>query len=218
MVRHGKARRGSTWRGKAWVPMEHQRISAAGHGEVGCGLAWPGLAGMAGHGPQRGISFTGAFMIPSRDDITEAVDSVYKLTRDLNRGDVLTHQAIRSVLNVEPHTGSWGHVMRKVRKRLQDERGIATWPETTVGYRLCTASEQLELPERRLRRAARQARRGRMSVEALPDRSLTLHQRRIKQFMTDRARESELRIKREARAMSAETKPTPVLPRRPIGA
>lgn len=157
-------------------------------------------------------------MIPSRDDITESVDAVYKLTVDLNRGDVLTHQAIRSVLNVEPHTGSWGHVMRKVRKRLQDERGIATWPETTVGYRLCTASEQLELPERRLRRAARQARRGRMSVEALPDRSLTLHQRRIKQFMTDRARESELRIKREARAMSAETKPTPVLPRRPIGA
>lgn len=154
-------------------------------------------------------------MFDAKEEIGEAVEAVYALTADLARGDVLTHAAVRAVLGVDPHTGPWGHVMRKVRRRLERDRGVATWPETTVGYKLLTAAEQLELPARRARRGLRQVRRGRASVDALPEKSLTLHQRRVRAFLSERGKEAERALRREIRAAGEALRPTPTLPRRP---
>lgn len=154
-------------------------------------------------------------MFETSEEVTAAVDAVYALTVHMGRGQILTHAEIGRVLGLNPHEGRWGHVMRKVRRRLEEERGISTWPETTVGYRLCTPAEQLELPGRRLRRAMRQAKRGRKSVEALPDKSLSLHQRRLKAFMIERSRETERSLRRDVRDLTQEVKPTVTLPRRP---
>ena len=155
-------------------------------------------------------------MFETKEEITGAVDAIYAIAQTLERGQILTHEAIRSVLGTEPHVGSWDHIVNRVRKRIQDERGIATWPENTVGYKLLTTVEQLDVPVLRLKRAARQARRGRKSVEALPEKSLTMHQRRVRLFMVERAKVGESAIRREIRDMTTEVKPTATLPRKPV--
>jgi hypothetical protein len=154
-------------------------------------------------------------MYESKEEITVAADAVYALARKLDRGDILTHQAITRVLHLAPHQGRWDHIVNKVRKRLEGERGIATWPEIGVGYKLLTPPETLELPTWRNKRAARQMRRGRKSLQALPDNILSLHQRRSKLFLIDRQKESERALRREMRAQVAQLKPTQTLPRRP---
>lgn len=147
-------------------------------------------------------------------EITQAVENVYALTAALGRGDVLTHEAIAGALSLSPHEGRWDHIVGRVRRRLEAERGISTWPEHTVGYRLCSREEQLAIPLKRMKRAYRQVRRGRKSVEALPEAGLTFHQRRLKAFMVEHAKASEQGIRREAREQEAQLKPSETLPRR----
>lgn len=132
----------------------------------------------------------------------------------LGQGDVLTHEVVRSILGCERHTEHWPHCVGKVRKRLEKERGIATWPEHAVGYRLLTDSETLEfLPYKRAMKALRQYRKVRRSVEALPDASLTEYQRRHRLFVIEQAREAERSIRRDLKEQEAVIRPTPVLPR-----
>jgi len=130
-------------------------------------------------------------MFEVNPEVAEAVEAVYLLASTLGRGDVLAHSAISKELGLGPHEGYWGRVVSKVRRRLQEERGIATWPVPMVGYRLLTREEQLQLPEWRMRRGLRQVRRGRGSLLALPEKGLTLHQRRSRMFMLDRMKETE---------------------------
>jgi hypothetical protein len=115
--------------------------------------------------------------------------------------------------------GAVGEVrLAHVRRRLERERGISTWPDPTVGYKLCTTAEQLRIPVLRARRAIRQVRRGRRSVEALPEKSLTVNQRRARAFLAERSRESELSLRRDARQLEKQARPTPVQPRRRVSA
>jgi hypothetical protein len=146
------------------------------------------------------------------DRIAASVEAVYALTLGLNRGQILTHEDIAGVLNLAPHEGSWDHVVNKVRRRLERERGISTWPDPTVGYKLCTTAEQLLIPVLRARRAIRQVRRGRRSVEALPEKSLTVNQRRARAFLAERSRESEWSLRRDARQLEKQARKLPKPP------
>lgn len=157
-------------------------------------------------------------MFESNEDIGNAVETIYKLSETLRRGDVLSHEQIQNVLGVRPHEGQWGQVMNRVRRRLERDRGIATWPVKNVGYELLTAARQLELPVWRLRKGRRQATRARKSVEALPEKGLTLNQRRARLFAIERTREAERSIRREIRSQSEELKPSQTLPRRRVAA
>ena len=86
--------------------------------------------------------------------------------------------------------------MNRVRRRLQNERGIATWPQKNVGYQLLTVRQTIEdLPKWRHQRAMRQEKRGLKSVRALPDDDLTPHQRRAKQFQIDAIRQANAEIR-----------------------
>lgn len=144
------------------------------------------------------------------------VDEIYQLAGGLGRGDTLTRAAIKAVLGCEPNTGPWGHVMRRVRARLERERGITCWPVREVGFRLLPVAEHAEVPQRRLRRARRQVRRGRVSLQALPDAALSVHMRRVKAETVGRLRETEADLLREERGERAELRPTPPsFPRRP---
>ena len=105
---------------------------------------------------------------PTRTDRSQLVEAVYAATRDLERGDVLTYEEIRKVLNVDPHTGCWQVVVNKVRQRLEAERGISTYFVLNHGYELLSVEKQLELMRRRSRKAARQLRRGLGSLRCLP--------------------------------------------------
>jgi hypothetical protein len=155
-------------------------------------------------------------MFQVRNEIAEAVDKVYALTMSLGRGDVLTHEAVSAVLGVGPDAYPWKMVIRKVERRLEKDRGIAFWPNHRDGKKLCTVSEQLRLPAERLRRAGRQVRKGRRSINAIPTGSMTMHQRRIQAFQADMARNADLAIRRDIKSMSAETPEHNRTPRRPV--
>lgn len=143
------------------------------------------------------------------DEIAAKVDEVSALFNEHDRGDVVTHEAIGAILGLGPHEGRWDHVVNRVRGRVQRERGIATWPEPTVGYRLLTVKEQVEdLPRWRLKRAARQARRAKRSIEALPDAGLSMHQRRVKEAQIEALKLATSEVRRQQRVME-------VLVRRP---
>jgi hypothetical protein len=120
-------------------------------------------------------------MFERNEAIVAMVEKLWLLARPLDRGDVLTHDAIQGALGVGPHEGSWDHVVGKLRARLRKERGIATWPEVGVGYRLCTKEEQLDMiPEERAKKARRQFRRAEADVRALPVKGLSQHQKRLR--------------------------------------
>ncbi len=139
--------------------------------------------------------------------VSQAVDAVYALTMDLDRGQMLTHAAIREVIGLEPHVGMWDHVVRKALKRLLKERGIACWPNIRDGYELCTVQRQLELPVEWTRRGLRRVKAGRVATEQLPDAALTLHQRRLKAFRADQSRASERELRRKLASMRRHAQP-----------
>ena len=153
-------------------------------------------------------------MFESNRQITEAIEALYEVTASLNRGDVLEHGQIREVLGLEPHEGRWDHIVNRVRRRLENERGIATWPKNTVGYELLTKERQLELPSWRTLKGMRQIRRGRKSLIALPEKGLSLHQRRARQFRIDAMKDTERAMRRSLKAQQEQLQPSPTLPRR----
>lgn len=147
--------------------------------------------------------------------VAKATDAIYALTRTMDRGQVLSHDEVQVVLGVPPHAHPWDLVMRKVARRLLRERSIALWPNYVGGYKLCTVAEQLQLPTERLRRAGRQARKGRIAVEAIPDRALSTAQRHARAFLVARNRETELRIQMDTLAIATQLRQSERLPRRP---
>lgn len=155
-------------------------------------------------------------MIKPKREITDAVDAVYAATRDLRRGQTLLHETIERLLGVARHAGMYDHVVKRVRRRLQDERAIATWPEPTVGYRLCTVAEQLALPLHRARRASRQIRRGIRSVAVLDQADLTLHQRVLQARTLEAATQTALHVSASIREHDSMLSARAEVPRRPL--
>jgi hypothetical protein len=148
--------------------------------------------------------------------IQEQIDRVYDLTLSLGRGDILEHTEISAVLGLQPHEGSWGHIVGRVRRQIEDVRGIATWYEPRVGYKLLTETEQIKVGEWRTRKAFRQLGKGLRSVAALPEGGLTLNQRKAKavqvHLLTDRQRS----MRRDLKEQKALLALRPMTPRRPV--
>lgn len=156
-------------------------------------------------------------MFEKNDVIGEAVNVVYALTDRLNRGDILPHMKITEVLGLQPHEGAWQHILNRVRARLQRERGIATWFEKGVGYRLLTVRETLvDLPRWRRRKARSQFRRLIRSQAALPDAELTVHERQIRQDQIHHDRAENRRLLAEIKAVEAFMSQPERIAQRPI--
>lgn len=155
-------------------------------------------------------------MFQPNEEIRGLIDALYDRCESLDRGDILTHETIREVLGCEPHTGHWQYCVDVTRRRLQDQRGIATLPETTVGYKLLTTQETLEvLPRHRTLKARRQHRRARRSLEALPEKGLSTNQRRARMLLIEMARRAEAAARAELKEQAEGIRATPVPPRRP---
>lgn len=152
-------------------------------------------------------------MFPSKKEIREAVNRLFRICEPMNRGDTLTHEQVQGVLKVPPHEGSWEWVIRKLRRKMEDERGISLVADITVGYRLATTAEQLQLGPARTRQAYRRLRAGYRSVDCLPEDELTLHQRRVKVAMTQKLVALEASIRHEARLQAFLMRPRETMPR-----
>ena len=157
-------------------------------------------------------------MFERRDEIQQMVDGLVALCGPLGRGELLTREAIQVVVGVEPNTAHWKHCVHQARRRLERERGIATWPVVGQGFRLLTVDEQIGLlPRLRRRKAFRQIRRSQQSVTALPAAELSLHQLVARANQLAGLRRTELAIKAEGKIKAAMARATETAPRaRPI--
>lgn len=154
-------------------------------------------------------------MFATNEAIGGMVDALVLKCSKLNRGDVLTREAIGEVVGVPPNEAHWQHVVNRVRARVLDERKIAMWPVTTVGFRLLTVTEQAqELPGLRMKKARRQCRRAEVAVKALDGLAgLTMHQRRLRAASLESLGRLKKQISAEARSVALASRPTPVNPR-----
>jgi hypothetical protein len=153
-------------------------------------------------------------MFETDERVQRMIDEVYNLTLDLQRGDLLTHDAIRNVLGIEPHQGSWDHVVGRARRRLERERGIATWYDLTLGYRLLTKNEQIMVGQKRTAKAQRQLLRGARSVEALPEGECSDNQRRARFLALASIQAARKAIRKERRNQEKLFRPFEFMPRR----
>lgn len=148
------------------------------------------------------------------ENLTELVNELYEAIAPLRRGDTIGHDRIAAILGVAPHEGHWQDCLGKVKRRLEDDRGITLWSEHEVGYRLLTVQEQLTIASRkRLRRAKRQIRLGLGHVTAVSDVGLTPHQRRLKAAQIELMKASKLEVEAQYRRQSTLMKPTRTNPR-----
>lgn len=149
-----------------------------------------------------------------REEIREAVEALIAATESKERGDILTHDEIKAVTGLDPYQVPLPQIMKKFRRHTEEERGIALWPEHTVGFKYLSKQEQLEmLPAQRLNRATRQVRRARKSVNAIPVVGLTAHQRRVRLFQSQALQAAEHEMRSRRGKQSAFLKGTATLPR-----
>lgn len=156
-------------------------------------------------------------MFERNEILTDLIAQLYEACAPLNRGDTIGHDAIARILRVAPHEGHWQQCIARLKRRMEDERGITLWSEREVGYRLMLVVEQLTLaPRRRLKRACRQMARGIRHAEAVPDTGLNAHQRRVKAAQIELMKSARREAVAQYRRQSALLRPTQVNPRRVV--
>lgn len=189
----------------------------ARHGEARHGTARRGAVrqGKGANGPSFSLN-QGASMFEEKGYIRRIVNELVRVTSNLERGDVITHEAIERVSGVNRYTGPWNQIVRRFRRRVLKERGIAMLPVVQVGYHFCTQQEQLTVcAENRQRRAIRQVTRGCQEVGALPLEGLTDHQQRLKKFTMDAMKAERKAMKHALKDQSLVNRKSEVNPQRP---
>jgi hypothetical protein len=146
-------------------------------------------------------------MFERNEVLTPLVERLCAVFQSRRRGDIVEHSVIRDILQCEPHTGHWQQCMNRVRRWVEDELSITVWPEVGVGYRLLTQAEQLQVPVIRTRRALRQVARGERSLEALPEKGLTAHQRRVRALRLGHSADLKRELRSKARTMELLARP-----------
>jgi hypothetical protein len=153
-------------------------------------------------------------MFEQKEEIQQAIDAVYAILEGLKPGDVLAHSQVRAAIGLEPHEGPWDHIVYRAFDRLEVARGIPFWQIRTVGYELLTPQRALEvIPLKRAKKAYRQWRKIERSIGRLPVKALTIHQRRVRAFTLDRAREQKRAHLRERRLIAAQLQSTTTRPK-----
>lgn len=147
------------------------------------------------------------------ESITGMVDELFAACTPLRRGDILTHESIEAIVGVPRHTGHYQHCVRKLVRRMERDRRISMWVEMTVGYKLLTPAEQLDVMPRRQRRANRQLLRGLRTLECLEDKDLTPHLRRLRMARLQQAREERRAIRAHLKVREIAGRPMQALPR-----
>ena len=155
-------------------------------------------------------------MFEKDEAIQKAIENVYELTIPLNRGDVLRHESIMAVIRLRPHEEYWQHVVDTVRGRLEERRGISTWPANNIGYALCSEDEQIDIGRRRTRKAYRQIRRARRSVEALPAAGLSVNRQRRRALTAAHLKETQSTLRKSIKEQKLICASRDKLPRRPV--
>jgi hypothetical protein len=132
--------------------------------------------------------------------IADKVSKVVAWLANKQREDILPLVVIEELTGCHRYTDSWGTIIKKIRRRLLNERHIALLTERSVGYRLCNHGEQLyECSKRRQRRARRQLSSAILEVGALPIQELSIHDQRNRSLKLDHLATTRRTMKRQVR-------------------
>lgn len=154
-------------------------------------------------------------MYEEREDIARIVGALWEAFATLRRGDVMPNAEIEAIVGVPPNVHPWQHCMDRVRRRLLDERQIATLWVPGVGCKLLRPDEQLDMSVRRRRKASRQIARGIREVRALPESMLTLAQQFQRVARLDALRREHRELKAQQKVDAVLARPSETLPRAP---
>lgn len=146
-------------------------------------------------------------------EISDSVEAIVSMAAELRRGDTLTYERISEAIGLRPYEGRWVYILKKAVEEIERERGITCRAEITVGIRLLKQDEQLCESERRTRYGLRQVRRGHRSLQRLPVRELTVHQRRARDAKIELARQTEIQMRQSLKDQEMQMRSTPTIAR-----
>lgn len=149
-------------------------------------------------------------MLKKKDKrVAEALEKLWEFSKSLGRGQVIPWDSIESFMGLDRSHSKTKTLVGKLKRKMEKERGITLWSEPTVGYRLCTAEEQLTVcPEKRSRRAFRQLRKGINHVTAIPDADLTTQGRMLKSQRIENNKRALRQVRASRKADAVLSKPT----------
>lgn len=126
-------------------------------------------------------------MFESKEEIKSTVDKLFDAVAHLGRGDVLQWSDIERETRLPKDSGALQYVVRKLRKRVLKERGIAMRPIVNVGLKLLSHQEQVRVcAEDRHRRMFRQSSAATRELAAIDGSDLGLVDRRLRMAQLER--------------------------------
>ena len=117
--------------------------------------------------------------------LKKARERLLELLASKDRGELVKHEEIEKILGIDRPAPAYYRIVRHTGRLLEESKGVSIIPEASLGYVLATHDGQMGLLAVRAKRAKRQIRRGKTSVEALPDEELSQHQQAVKNAYVD---------------------------------
>lgn len=118
-------------------------------------------------------------LVAENDEITAAVEALVAMSAAYNRGQVIGWDSVEATTGPR-YQGRAGYVIKKWRKRLQNDREIVTLCAESVGVRLLTHQQVAEeIPMLAQRRNYRMIRRSRKKLACINTGRLSLTEQRL---------------------------------------
>lgn len=156
-------------------------------------------------------------MKESKKSITEAVERLWFMSLESERGSTIRWETIEVAARMERYTQSWGTVVAKWRRRLLREREIATLAEVQVGIRLLTKEQTVhEIPALRQRRMRRQASRAIRELRSVDGDGLSVRDRLMLTVQTRHLEKERLQLSRSLRDCDPKAHVSDASPKRPV--
>lgn len=114
---------------------------------------------------------------------TKLKEQLWKVFEEFDRGDLAHYGLIIDTIKIGRGEQGWATIVNSVRKRILNERGIATRPEPGVGLRFLTNTQQVVVcGQDRTKRIRTQARNGFNEIQRAESKNLSDHERKLQAF------------------------------------
>lgn len=152
-------------------------------------------------------------MFDENKQLSKNVAAVVRFASGLNRGETLLFTDIERLSGMERYGEGWLTLIRKVKRAILRERGIALWPSVNVGYKLLEHGEQLELcPRARQRQASRRLTTAIREIQSVTTGELTTHQQQYRASMIGQMISERRHVKRGLRYQRETLRKTEAMP------
>lgn len=152
-------------------------------------------------------------MFLTNEALDQLTNTIFAQTTELDRGDIIPLEMIEEASGFGRYTESWSHLIIKLKRKMLADRAIALWSVRTIGYKLCTKDEQLNMTaEKRQRKAIRQLSRSLREVGALEPGELSIHMQHVRSIRLRDMLATRRLLKRQLRQQKSEARRTQTIP------